>query len=207
MLKIGLTGNLNSGFINAAELFKLHEVPVFEADIALKFLLNYKEDLCRKIRIELGSSVYNKGILDYNKFSTTEKFDRLIDIVEADLFKLYNNFCVKNRDKSYTIFKSSIIFERNWDKKLDEVICTFRPKDDRALEISKQNNIRLVDAYSIVESEMDELIKNQRSKWIMHNYDKLSLLAQSKSIHDDIEKLSFKKSLRIGYNNIKDLVF
>jgi dephospho-CoA kinase len=206
MLKIGLTGNLNSGFINVSEMFKLQEVPVFEADIALKFLLNFRDDICRKIKIELGENIFSKGLIDHTKFSSTQKFDRLLDIVEPELFKLYDRFCSNHRDASYTIFKSSILFERNWDKKLNYTITTFKPKDTRALDISNQSGIRLVDAYSIVSSEMDDLVKNQKSEWIIHNYDKLSLLTQSKAIHDKIVELSFKKSLKIGYNDIKNVL-
>ena len=110
MLKIGLTGNLNSGFINAAEMFKLHEVPVFEADIAIKFLLNFRDDICRKVKIELGDSVFSKGSIDHTKFSTTQKFDRLIDIIESELFKIYDRFCADHREADYTIFKCGILF-------------------------------------------------------------------------------------------------
>lgn len=197
MLKIGLTGNLNSGFIDVAEMFKLYDgVAVFEADIAIKFLLNFRDDICRKVKIELGDSIFVKGKIDPKKFSNTQKFDRLLDIVESELFIIYQNFCAKNKYCNYVIFKCSILFERNWDKKMDYNISTFKPKDERAQEISKHNGIRFVDSYTIISSEMDELVKNQRSEWIIHNYDKLSLLTQSKSIHDKIIELSLKKLLK-----------
>lgn len=192
MLKVGLTGNIGSGFIQVADIFKVFGVPVFDADIATKFVINYREDIIRNIKIQFGSDIYNKGLIDEKKFNTTEKFDRLLDIVEPHVLKLYDSWRLSNKDATYTIFKSSILFERKLEKNFSYIITTFKPRDERAGDLVKNSNISLINSYSIIESEMDELIKNQSSNWIIHNYDRLSLLTQSKEIHDSLESKSIK---------------
>jgi dephospho-CoA kinase len=95
MLKIGLTGNVCSGYEMVGLLFKGLNVPVFDGDIAIKFLLNYREDIIRKVKIELGD-VYEKGVINANKFTTTEKFNRLFKVIELDLLKLYESWRLHN---------------------------------------------------------------------------------------------------------------
>ena len=61
MINIGLTGNICSGYEQVAEIFKVFHAPVFDADIVLKFLLNYRQDIIRPIKIKFGS-IYEKGV-------------------------------------------------------------------------------------------------------------------------------------------------
>lgn len=217
MIKIGLTGNICSGYEKIALMFKTLGVTVFDADIALKFLLNYREDIAKKIRIEFGENVYNKGLIDGSKFNTTEKFDRLIDTAELELIRLYESWRFVNKDESYTVFKSSILFERKLNKNMNYNISVFRPKDDRAVELSKScirkdsiilQPMMLSGAYSIIDSEMDELIKNQNSDFIIHNYESsASLLSQVKLIHEKIEAKSIKSILdRIDFGSVKNML-
>lgn len=210
MLKIGLTGNLCSGYIEVAKILENFDVPVFDADIALKFLLNYREDIIRNIKIQFGD-VFNTGLLDLSKFNTTEKFSRLIDIAQPELLKLYETFRFTNKHASYTVFKSSILFEKGLNLEMNDVICCFSPRETRAFQYSNEMNIPLTESYSVIDSEMDELIKNQRSTWVIHNYDNLSLLVQTKETHDKIESKSIKKILEKiqidNHNTAKNIIF
>ena len=210
MLKIGLTGNLCSGYIEVAKILENFDVPVFDADIALKFLLNYREDIIRNIKIQFGD-VFNAGLLDVKKFNTNEKFSKLIDIAKPELMKIYESFRFTNKHASYTVFKSSILFEKGMEKEMNDVICCFSPREKRAIQYSNEMNITLADAYTVLENEMDELVKNQKATWVIHNYDNLSLLVQSKETHDKIEGKSIRKILdniqRDSYNTAKNIIF
>jgi dephospho-CoA kinase len=203
MAKLGLTGNLMSGHVEVAKNFTLLEFPVFDADIALKFILNYREDIRREIKIQFGNGILDKGIIESHKFNSVDKFDRLIDIAEPELLKLYEDFQFVNRNKPFTIFKYSILFERKLQDKFDYIATVFKPKDDRASEISKTCQIGMTKAYDIVESEFDELSRNQRANFVIHNYDNLSLLTQTKSICDRIQTKIVTKL--IDYNTVKNV--
>ena len=207
MINIGLTGNICSGYEQVAEIFKVFHAPVFDADIVLKFLLNYRQDIIRPIKIKFGS-IYEKGVIDQNKFNTTEKFDKLIEIAEPELLNLYKIWKSKQSKSSYVIFKSSILFERSLNNKMNYMITVFRPKDDRAFQLAK-TGYNLMEAYDIIDSEMDELTKNQKSEWTIHNYDSLSLLSQTRDIHDKIEAKSIKNIIRhsdYNYNTIHNMM-
>jgi dephospho-CoA kinase len=186
MINVGLTGNACSGYEKVAEIFnKLYDVPVFDADIALKFLLNFRVDIIRDIRITFGSDIYEKGVIDPKNFNTTEKFDKLVQIAQPELIKLFYSWQRDKVDikKQYVIFKSSILFERKFEDQMDCTISVFKPKNDRAMLLSKQTGAKLSDTYSIVGAEMCELMKNSLAKWTIHNYDDLSLLTQTENIN------------------------
>lgn len=210
MIKVGLTGNICSGYEKVGLIFKSFGVPVFDADIALKFLINYREDIIRNIKIQFGEGIYEQGAINPNKFNTTEKFDRLISIAELELLRLYESWRFVNKDASYTIFKSSILFERKLNTSMNYIISTFRPKDERAANLSRMG-VKMLEAHDIISSEMDELSKNQLSNWIIHNYNdsNLPLITQAKEIHDKIEAKSIKNIIdKIDFNvsgNVKNI--
>lgn len=203
MFKLGLTGNLMSGHVEVGKNFTLLEFPVFDADIALKFLLNYREDIRREIKIQFGNGILDKGVIESHKFNNTEKFNRLVDIAEPELLKLYSDFQFVNRNKPFTVFKYSILFERKLQNKFDYIATVFKPKDDRALDISKKCQISMTKVYDIVESEFDELSRNQKANFVIHNYDNLSLLTQTKDICDKIQTKAFSRL--IDYNTVKNI--
>jgi dephospho-CoA kinase len=189
MLKIGLTGNMCSGHDKVAKIFRNMNVPVFDADVAIKFLLNYREDMIKNIRIQFGDNIFDKGIIQPSKFNSTEKFDRLLDIIELELLKLYESWRLCHKSSSYTVFKCSILFERNLDKNMNYTISSFRPRYERAQSLV-QTGLTMIQAYDILDSELDELQKNQRSTWIINNDE--DVILQTKKIHEIILSKSIK---------------
>jgi len=53
MVKIGLTGNRYSGKDRTARLFEQITIPVFHADIILKFILNHNFEMQHKLKPKL----------------------------------------------------------------------------------------------------------------------------------------------------------
>jgi dephospho-CoA kinase len=66
MIKVGLSGRY-SGKDRTARVFKQIGVPIFEADVILKFILNYNEELIDLIKIKIGSEYFTKDELDFRK--------------------------------------------------------------------------------------------------------------------------------------------
>ena len=172
MIKVGLTGNRYSGKDRVTKMFEQISIPVFHADVILKFILQYDLALDKEIKIQLGQSVYDtNGRLDPQKFDNSEKFNRLIDIVEPALFQAYERFQLKNTQSIYCIFHSSILFERGWDKKLDQTITVFAPKSEKVKRVQLVEPMLLTSTiYDLMSKEIDDLDKNKASTYIIHNY-------------------------------------
>lgn len=190
MLKIGLTGSLYSGIDDVAQTMREMNIPVFDADLALKFIFSYREDVIKNIKIQLGSEVFASGVLNPDKFNTNEKFNRLIDIAQFELLKCYELWRLKNRRYKYTVFKSSILYEKGLDSHMNDTICIFRPKDARVVEMRNRTGLSIIDIDRTLSNEMEDLTKNQKSTYIIHNYEEASksVRGQIKVIHNKISE-------------------
>ena len=204
MIKIGLTGNRYSGKDITASLFKGISIPVFNADVILKFLINHNFDMSYKIKRKIDKSFFINDELDLTKL-TGPVLDEVIDIVEYELFDSFKKYQLRNANSIYTIFHSSILFERDWNKKMDYTISVFSPISDRVNRCLETNNIGILDAYSLSQREMKDLSKNSISDFIIHNYnDDInpfgSLLTQVNDIDKKIidKYLSSERKMRIS---------
>jgi dephospho-CoA kinase len=176
MIKVGLSGNRYSGKTRVSKLFKQISIPVFDADLVLKFILNYNYELQNDIIQLIGYDYFDHlGRLDTNKVKDDGIFDKIIDSVENDLFKAYDTFNKRNKNSIYTIFKSSILFERGWDKKMTYNINVFSTTNDRLERCKSLTNKTISSIYRLAQNEMKDLDKNSLSKFVIHNYNEVNL--------------------------------
>lgn len=187
LLSIGLTGSRCSGKDGIAKLFRQLGVSVFDADAIVKYILNYHHSMPESVRRAFGREYVFGEYINPIAFDTDDKFESLIDLVEFELFESYEKFRNKNKDKQYTIFHSSLIFEKNWTKKFDRVISVFTPKQERIQRYKILTNSNLQTIHSIFSREMNEIQKNQLSDFVVHNYqDAPDILKQVSNIDDKI---------------------
>ena len=171
MIEVALTGNPYSGKKTIAKLFKQIRVPVFEADTVIKFILNFRPHVDEPIRANVGSFVYRNGFLNPDAFVTDSLFDKTIDIVEFELFQCWERFKQKHSGSSYIIFKSSLLFERGWENKFDQVIAVFAPREERVYRAKMSTNLRVDFIWSNLDKGIPELTKNKKSTYVIHNYE------------------------------------
>jgi dephospho-CoA kinase len=146
-------------------------IPVFEADVVLKFIINHDTSVNDKIRRKLPH-VYNKS--DYKiepKLVSKSDFDIIVDFAQHELMMAYEKFSVKNKGSIYTIFHSSILFERSWQKLMDKSINVFCPKITRMERCRELTNNKVSDIAYLMRNEIDDLDKNKMSNFVIHNYE------------------------------------
>jgi dephospho-CoA kinase len=172
MIKIGLTGNRYSGKDTIARLFEQIKVPVFNADVILKFILNFDINVNKDILDNYGEYIFTgpESMIDPKKIRSKKDFDRLVNFAEFELKRAYERFRLENKQSVYTIFHSSILFERGWEKDMDYTINVFVPKNVRSLrceKITKQSTYKISE---LLKGEMNDLVKNNLSDYTIHNY-------------------------------------
>ena len=170
MLKVGLSGNRYSGKNRIVNLFKQIGVPVFEADVILKFILSHNYELQAEIADKVGRKYFKDGLLNTEKVKTDGKFSSILDIVEPELYRTWERFLQKNNKAVYCIFHSSILFEKEWNKAMDINVTVFAPYADRIERCKFLTNKSVSSIYSLTKLEMDELDKNNLSDFVIHNY-------------------------------------
>lgn len=204
MIKVGLTGNRYSGKDMTANLFKSISIPVFNADVILKFLINHNFDMSYKIRKKVDSSFFTNDELDITKLNGPV-LDQIIDIVEYDLFDAYKKYELRNANSIYTVFHSSILFERDWNKKMDYTISVFSPIADRANRCVETTDMDIMRSYNLAQREMKDLSKNSISDFVIHNYnDEINPFGGLQTQVNDIDQkiidkyLSTERKMRIS---------
>ena len=192
-LDIGLTGNRFSGKTGVCKLFKQIGAPVFDADVVLKYILNYKLDLNESVRKHFGSEYVLGEWINPLAFDTDEKFLNLINLVEFDLFEAYNRFKKTNKGSTYIIFKSSLIFEKKWNNKFDSIISVFTPKEERIYRLKNKTFKSTSIITEMLKNECDDIVKNQMSDWVIHNYNEApDIFRQVENISSELVDLHIK---------------
>jgi len=209
MLKVGLTGNHYSGQYEVSHLFDDLDVPIFDANLITKFILNYSPQHINKIKKSFGDDAYEMGVLNLKNFNSNKDFDKLFDLIELDLLKAYERFRLNNSDSFYTIFKFDFIFERLIEKHLDFTICCYRPKLNRKSDMKYLTNYSFYLIDKILDNEMDEIHKNSKADYVVQNYNKngdyksdivIGLKSQIQNIHRQIMKKKNKSILSDHYS-------
>lgn len=176
MICVGLSGNRYSGKDRVAKLFNQISIPVFDADVVLKFIINYNYELQNDLIQKIGYEYFNsEGRLDEKRIKDDFIFDKIIDTVEDDLLKAYKKFSERNRQSIYTIFHSSILFERGWNDIFDYNINVFSPTNDRLERCKRLTNKTVSSIYKLAQNEMKDLDKNKLSHFVIHNYNDVNL--------------------------------
>jgi dephospho-CoA kinase len=172
MVKIGLTGNRYSGKDATAKLFEQIKIPVFNADVILKFILNFDINVNKDILDNYGEYIFTgpDSMIDPKKIRSKKDFDKLVNFAEFELKRAYERFRLENRQSVYSIFHSSILFERGWDKDMDFNINVFAPKDIRSARCAKVTGQSTYAISELFKGEMDDLVKNKMSDYMIHNY-------------------------------------
>jgi dephospho-CoA kinase len=135
-LAIGITGGIGSGKSTVCKIFKILDIPVFEADIVAKTLINSNYDI-RKGLIQLfGNSIYNTNNkinrkmlanLIFNDDLLMEKVNHLVHPVVRNE---YNNW-LKFQNSRYIIHEAAILFESGFYKMMDYTILVSAPEEMR----------------------------------------------------------------------------
>jgi dephospho-CoA kinase len=170
MIKIGLSGNRYSGKNRVATLFKQIKVPVFEADVILKFILNHNYELQSEVSDRVGRIYFANGVLNLEKIKQDNKFSEIIEVVEPELYRSWEKFLKNNSKSIYCIFHSSILFEKEWNKAMDQNITVFAPFFDRVERCKYLTKKTVSSIYSLLSTEIDELEKNKLATYVIHNY-------------------------------------
>ena len=170
MLKVGLTGNYFSGIEEISNIYKKLRIPVFEVDLIIKFMLYNNQDTIKKIRQEFGSVVFMNHKVDINAFRGTSTFTRLMKVLELDLVTTYEKWRLVNK-APFTVFKTQILFESNWNNLMNFNISVFKPTGIRVGEIQDTYKMRSTEAWALLDTEIDPFQKNRLCNYTIHNYE------------------------------------
>lgn len=144
-LAIGITGGIGSGKSTVCELFKILGIPVFEADLASKKLINTNSEIKNGLIQLFGSKIYNtdktinRKMLANLIFNDNLLLEQVNELIHPVVRTEYLNW-LKQQNTAYIIHEAAILFESGFYKMMDYTILVTAPEEIRIERVIKRDN-------------------------------------------------------------------
>lgn len=135
-LTIGITGGIGSGKSTVCKIFKLLGVPVFEADIVAKTLINSNSEIINGLIQLFGKEIYNadnnvnREMLASLIFTDDLLLERVNQLVHPVVRNEFLNW-MKLQTATYVLHEAAILFESGFYKMMDYTILVSAPENIR----------------------------------------------------------------------------
>ena len=190
MLKVGVTGNIGSGKSLVCEMFKDYGIPIYNADLETRKLMESNEEIISLIKKEFGEESYinqtlNRTYLSEIVFSDSHKLEILNSITHPVVIKHALEWMNK-QTTAYVIKEAALIFESGSAKGLDIIIGVSAPLNIRIQRVIKRDGLCRDDIMKRIDKQIDQEIKMKLCDFVIYNEndDVTSLKQQVDKIHN-----------------------
>ena len=182
-LSIGITGGIGSGKSTVCKIFKLLGVPVFEADLIAKALINSDAEIRNGLIQFFGKDIYSSdnkinrkmlANLIFNDDLLMEKVNRLVHPAVRNKYLIW----VKQQNSAYIIHEAAILFESGFYKMTDYSILVSAPEDMRIERVTHRDNIDLEKVKSRMLKQWTDEEKRKLASFEIVNDNKKLLIPQ-----------------------------
>lgn len=190
MIKVAITGGIGTGKTTILSMFADKGIPVFNSDEIAREIMNTNPLLKNEIITAFGDKAYDKNKLNkkylsnvvFNNETLLKKINSIVHPYVADEF----NSWIKKQDSKYIIYESAIIFENQGEGFFDKIICVTAPEDDVISRVMKRNNFSKDKIKSIINKQLPNEAKIQKSDYVIENVDISKLSDRVLEIHNNI---------------------
>lgn len=194
MIKIGLTGGIGSGKSTVAQLFKTMGVPVFNADMEAKKLMEIDTNLINALKKAFGENVYinqklNRKYLADIVFNDAYQLEVLNSITHPATIVAAKNW-MKQLNTPYCIKEAALLFEAGSGDGLDYIIGVFAPRHLRIHRVMQRDNSSRQDVIARMDKQIDETIKMKLCDFVLVNDETQLLIPQVVSLHQQLLALN-----------------
>lgn len=196
-IQIGITGGIGAGKSVVCKIFKVLNIPVYDADSRAKAVMTTDGILIEAIKKEFGTLSFkangdlNREYLSKEVFADEEKLKKLNSLVHPRVAVDYEAWLAKQKGAPYILKEAALLFESGSFKVLDKVLVVSAPTEvrvKRVLARDPQRNEKQVN--DIMENQLSEEVKRQQADYIIENDEKHSLIEQCLALHQQFLALS-----------------
>ena len=192
MIKIGITGGIGSGKSTVSTIFKLHGIPVYNADEETKKLNNSSPVIKEQLIKHFGADLYVNNELDKKKFANiifndTEKLKLANSIIHPEVLKHFTLWCKQHSKQPIVALEAAILFESNFHKYLHKVVTVYSPLQIRVKRVSERDNISSAMVENRIKHQMPEKEKIRLSEYVIVNNYQKSLIKQVGDLLKEID--------------------
>ena len=141
---VGITGGIGSGKSTVCKIFRLLGIPVFEADLIAKEIMNSNPKVIAELTAWFGSNIYSNGTLNRKKLAAEifenegwiQKVNALVHPLVRDSFLQWKS----KQDAPYAIYEAAILFESGFYKLMDVNILITAPEQLKIERVTERDN-------------------------------------------------------------------
>lgn len=183
VIKIGVTGGIGSGKSTVCKIFRLLDIPVFEADRVANELINSNVEIRNELVLLFGNKIYEpdnklnrKMLADliFNDESLLEKVNNLVHPAVRNEFMLWH----QKQNSKYVVHEAAILFESGFYKMMDFTILVSAPKELRIERVVKRNKIQPEMVESRINKQWNDEDKRKLASFELVNDNKHLLIPQ-----------------------------
>ncbi len=196
MIKIGLTGGIGSGKSTIADLFSTYNVPLIDADIIARQLVEPKRPALIKLQQTFGSGILNlDGSLNREQlrnivFTDKDKKAQLETILHPLVFEKIQIECDK-QTASYGILSIPLLIETKMTDFVDRILVVDCAIETQITRVKRRDQLTTERILSIISSQVSPQTRLSYADDIIDNSNSESQLAeQVKKLHNKYMDLS-----------------
>ncbi len=187
MIKLGVTGGIGSGKSVVCEVLRLHDIPVYDADLEAKRLNDTSPVIREKLIEAFGAELYKNDKLDRKKlaqliFNDEKNLHRVNSIIHPELAKHFEKWTDERIEHPIAAIDAAVLFEAGFQQFVDKTITVFSPVETRIERVVKRDNLTKEQILSRINSQMSDEEKIRLSDFVIINDNKHSILEQVSTI-------------------------
>ena len=193
MLKVGLTGGIGSGKTLVGEIFNHLGIPVFNADLESKNIINTDIEIVRYLKNKFGDDIYTPDGINRQKMASIIFNDKKV-LAEVNLIihpkvreyfiKWMNNF----KNTPYVIEEAAILFESEAYKELDITINVHADELIRINRVVERDRTNIEAVKSRMKNQLSDKERIALADFTIDNDGNKMILPQILEIHNQIIK-------------------
>ena len=191
MIRIGITGGMGAGKSVISEMMRCLGIPVYDADIASKKILNSNTKVKTQLIELLSEEIFSNGQLNrplmaqliFNNNELLLKTNAIIHPAVFDDFIAWS----EAQNKEVVACETAILFESGMVSYFDSILMVSAPLEIRIERCLKRNNFTREQVLERIAKQMDESKKIELSDFVIDNDNRKALYPQLKNFHNNLK--------------------
>ncbi len=183
MIKVGITGGIGSGKSTTCRVFSTLGIPVFEADVVAKQLMD-SDLIIRKELIRLfGKDVYlpnqtiDRKYLAGIVFNNPSLLAQLNEVIHPAVQRAFEAWCLKQKSP-YILHEAAILFESGFYKIMDKTIAVVADEKERIDRVIKRDKISAEMVIQRINNQWNDEQRVSLADFIISNNDNELIIPQ-----------------------------
>jgi dephospho-CoA kinase len=191
MIRIGVTGGIGSGKSVVCDIFRIYDIPVFDADIEAKRLNDTSQTIRRQLIHHFGPDIYENDRLNRRRFaelifSNDQNIKIANSIIHPVVADYFLEWCNSYRECPVVVIDAALLIEAGFNQFVDKVITVYTPEETRIERVMKRDRVSREQVEARMFNQMPEEEKVKHSDYVIYNDSSHSLIEQVSKILDEL---------------------